>query len=179
MDANNAMATWTPEGKISPAGTSSRVHPSPPPLRRVEDGGRSRVCSLESRHHRCSSIPDLSKAVDLSHLPDNEFFLISPDALPQPPSAFFTSEDPSSSDDEAMEVEAITSTLSSSRNAVFRSLAQGNRSRSVTVGSTEDARAMSPSCVASRFRVPAGLALQPRGKSAQTPWQSVHNASTW
>jgi len=167
----------TPERMVSPAGTGT-VLPSPPPLRRVEHGGRSGVCSVESRHRSCSSsITERSKVVDLSHLPDNEFFLISPNALPQPPSAFFlTSEDTSSSDDEAMEVEAITS--SSSRNTAFRSLAQGNRSRSVTMGTAEDARSMYPFSVASRFRIP-GLALQPRGKSAQTPWQSMHNPSTW
>ena len=186
MHINNlSTAGRSPErNEISPTRclTPGTVLPSPSPACRNRDGepeaSCSRVpCSVKSRHH-CSSIAELTKALDLSHLPDDEFFLIPPNELPRPSSSDFTSEDPSG-DLDAMEMEAITSSFASF-DASFPSLSsttQGNRSRSVSMG-TEDARSMSPgSDAASRFRIP-GLALQPRCNSAPVPWQPTHSPST-
>jgi len=179
---NHSTAVRTPErNEISPARclTPCTLRPSrPSSASRHHDSEPSTSCSKESCSDLCSSIAEITKALDMSHLPDDEFFLIPPNALPRPSSSFFTSEDPSD-DLGAMEMEAITSSFASF-DASFHSTSsttQGNRSRSVSMG-PEDDRAMSPgSDAASRFRIP-GLALQPRCNSAPVPWQPTHSPST-
>ena len=97
MDIYSPTTTPSPEHKISPAArrltpTRTDLHSLPPPVRR--DRGRP-SCSVESHKLYSCSIAELSKALDLSHVPDDEFFLLPPKDLPQPRFAFFTSEDPS------------------------------------------------------------------------------------
>ena len=189
MDIYSPTTTPSPEHKISPAArpltpTPTVLHSLPPPVRR----GRDRPsCSVESRKDYSCSIAELFKALDLSHVPDDELFLLPPNDLPQPPFAFFTSEDPSSDDDDddAKEMEAITSSFISSVDTSFRSISsatsrtQDNWSRSITLRGEDDALSpSSPPSVPSRFQTPR-LLLRPRSCNAPAPWQTVNSTSTW
>jgi len=124
---------------------------------------------------KLSPVPGLLDSVDLSHVPDNEFFLLPPNAAPPVLEAFAPSTSHPDDEYDAMEVEAITS---SSQNQTSDAVTTGHeetRSRSVTFDEGSPS-----SLTSSLFRVP-NLSLKPRSCGSASrgavPWET--HTSTW
>jgi len=190
MNVNNVATTLTPERMISPARclTPGTVLRSPLSSVSRDHGEPSAYfkasCSVKPRNHHNSIAERSLKSLDLSHVPDDEFFLIPPTALPRPSTSFFIPHEVPSEDDlDAMEMEAITSSFTPSEEATFQfiSPARRNRSRIITMGNDDaDAQSETRRTVSSRFQIPGTISLQPRrGRNASITWQSTHSTSTW